>query len=392
MKPKISIVVPIYNMERYLARCLESLLGQTLREIEVIAIDDGSSDASSSIALKFAAGDERLTFIKTANQGVSAARNLGLRHCRGSYIGFADPDDWADPGMYEALYAEAATFGADIAMCGYVREFGEHSKEKVFPLADRTLLTGERLQQELTRRLVGPVAEETASPEHLDAWGTVWNKLYRRELLEGGPVFTDLREIGSCEDTLFNVAAFRKAHSFLFLNRSYYHYWKANGDSITTRYRPDLPEQFRRLHELLEQCAPGGELYREALRNRMAMHVLGLGLNVISGANPAGMPGKLRELTGILKEPGIGEALSAFDSRFLPAVWKTFFGIAKTRKAALLLPLLYGVDFMRKKPKRGRKLHDEHPHSAGGHGHESRGAGNDAHELLSSAERKRHSI
>ncbi|MHA7964395.1 glycosyltransferase [Paenibacillus sp. CAU 1782] len=395
-KPKVSIVVPIYNMEPYLARCLDSLLGQSLKELEIIAVDDGSTDASAAIAASRAESDNRLQLISSPNAGVAAARNLGLAHCSGSYIGFADPDDWADSVMYEAMYGEAVKNDADIVMCAYVREFGSHSKAKAFPLDHKTFLRGEQLQHEVTRRLIGPIGAETSSPEHLDAWGTVWNKLYRSSLIQReGIAFTSLREIGSNEDSLFNVAAFRRANRFLFLDRCYYHYWRVNAGSITTGYREELPEKFRRQYALLETEAaalPRSVPFREALQNRIAMNVLGLGLNIISRKNPANSLGKIRELKEILSAPATAEALRAFDSSHSAAVWRLFFAIARRRLAAPLLLLLYGAEFMRTRPKRKGRRHGDNPNSASGHLDESRGTGNDAYELLPPAGKERHSI
>ncbi len=395
-KPKVSIVVPIYNMEPYLPRCLDSLLGQSLKELEIIAVDDGSSDASASIALARAESDGRLKVILSPNSGVAAARNLGLSYCGGAYIGFVDPDDWSDPVMYESMYAEAVESDADIVMCAYVREFGGHSREKSFPLDHKSLLQGEQLQRELTRRLIGPIGAETSSPEHLDAWGTVWNKLYRSSLLQRhGITFTNLGEIGSNEDSLFNVAAFRRADRFLFLDRCYYHYWRANAASITSRYREGLPAKFRRQYTLLEAEAaamPPNVPCREALQNRIAMNVLGLGLNVISQSNPARLRGKIRELKDIITAPATAEALKVFDSRHSAAVWRLFYAVAGRKLAAPLLLLLYGAEFMRTRPKRKERRHGDNPHSASRHRDESRGTGNDAYELLPPAEKGRHSI
>lgn len=131
MGPKVSIVVPIYNVEAYLSRCLDSILSQTLQDIEVIAVNDGSTDASGEILDQYASKDTRIIVIHKKNGGVSAARNDGIQLVKGEYIGFVDPDDWIDHDMYEALYHSAVEEKADIVMCTYMREFGTHSKEKV---------------------------------------------------------------------------------------------------------------------------------------------------------------------------------------------------------------------------------------------------------------------
>ncbi len=101
MKPKISIIVPIYNVEKYLRRCLDSLLIQYFKDIEIIAINDGSTDLSLQILNEYAIKDDRLKIIDQSNGGVSSARNAGIDAASGEYIGFVDPDDWVDKEMYE---------------------------------------------------------------------------------------------------------------------------------------------------------------------------------------------------------------------------------------------------------------------------------------------------
>lgn len=396
MKPFISIVVPIYNMEQYLPRCLDSLLNQSLREIEVVSVNDGSSDGSLDVLEKYAAVDSRLMIVNSPNQGVSAARNLGLAYCRGEYIGFVDPDDWIDGEMYEEMLAAARNEDADIVMCAYVREFGTHSKPKPFPLSDGTIYRGDDVQTQMTRRLVGPLDAEAASPEHLDAWGTVWSKLYRAKLLRDAQCsFTDLKLIGSNEDTLFNIAAFGAAKSFIFLNRPYYHYWRANEGSITATYKPNLAKQFLTLYAKMAEAS--GErwrekVYRTALANRTAMNVLGLGLNIIGASNPASASAKVKELRALLREPVYREALGALRTEACPLPWRIFYGLAKRRLALPVYVLLSTLEFLRTKKLVGRSNRGTVKNSAGRHHHEPGRAGDDAHELLPPNAGERHTV
>ncbi|MDR1826422.1 MAG: glycosyltransferase [Rickettsiales bacterium] len=112
--PKVSVIVPIYNAEEYLPKCLNSLVGQTLKDIEIILVDDGSPDKSGEICDSFAKNDGRIKVIHQKNQGVSTARNNGLAVAAGEYVGFVDPDDWVDLDFYQKLYGRAAETGADV--------------------------------------------------------------------------------------------------------------------------------------------------------------------------------------------------------------------------------------------------------------------------------------
>lgn len=115
----VSVIVPVYNTERYLRRCIDSLLNQTLPEIEIIAVDDGSTDTSPAILDEYAAKHDNVIVFHKENGGQASARNLALRHCTGEYIGFLDSDDHVKPEMYERLYTKAKTDHLDYVGCGY---------------------------------------------------------------------------------------------------------------------------------------------------------------------------------------------------------------------------------------------------------------------------------
>ena len=115
----ISIIVPIYNVEKYLPQCLDSLISQTYRDIEIILVDDGSPDKCPEICDAYAKKDARIKVVHQINGGVSSARNTGLKASRGEYIGFVDPDDWVAPEMYEKMMEALADHKADLAICGY---------------------------------------------------------------------------------------------------------------------------------------------------------------------------------------------------------------------------------------------------------------------------------
>ena len=117
IRPLVSIVVPVYNVEDYLTECVESLLAQTLTEIEIILVDDGSTDRCPSICDDYAERDARIKVIHKKNGGLSDARNAGLAICKGEYIGFVDSDDTVESDMYELLYCNAKKYEADISMC-----------------------------------------------------------------------------------------------------------------------------------------------------------------------------------------------------------------------------------------------------------------------------------
>ena len=117
--PELSVIVPVYNAEAYLRKCISSILQQTYSDLEVILVNDGSIDSSGKIAQEIADEDDRVKVINQINQGVSSARNTGLRIAAGRYVGFVDADDWIEPTMYETLINGIIDCQADLACCGY---------------------------------------------------------------------------------------------------------------------------------------------------------------------------------------------------------------------------------------------------------------------------------
>lgn len=129
----ISVIVPVYNVEPYLPQCLDSILAQTYKDLEILLIDDGSTDRCSEICDQYAARDPRIRVRHTENRGLSVARNCGLDHACGDYIGFVDSDDWIEPDMYESLFHTAEQTGADIVTCRFYQEYVGKTEESSGP-------------------------------------------------------------------------------------------------------------------------------------------------------------------------------------------------------------------------------------------------------------------
>ena len=185
----ISIIVPIYKVEKYLPRCVDSILFQSYRDIDLILVDDGSPDNCGAICDAYAERDGRITVVHQRNSGVSAARNAGLAHAKGNWIGFVDPDDFVAPEMYEDMMNAVNVTGAELGICGYhyVDESGQIDQQRIYPAAGNEVLT----QKELMSRF-------SDMPPSVRL-GVV-NKLFCREILSGLRFSEGLH---SSEDVLF---------------------------------------------------------------------------------------------------------------------------------------------------------------------------------------------
>lgn len=334
----ISIVVPVYNAANYLKRCLESLSGQTFGEIEIVCVDDGSTDGSAEILEDHARGERRLRIITQENRGISAARNRGIGESRGEWLMFVDADDWVDAETCETAIKAAAGHGADVALWPYMREFDNGKRSPRFLLDRDACFEGEPLRL-LHRKIVGPLGEELGNPESLHSWGTVWGKLYSREAVGQTP-FTDTRLIGSAEDVLFNVGVFARVAKAVYINRPMYHYRK-HADSFTGGYNEKLYDRWYRLYDLMQDVIVANGLaadFHTALSNRIALGVIGLGLNECR--SPRNAAGKIKAIKRIVSAPRYRRAIEALPLGCFPVHWRLFFRAAGNRKATLLYVLL----------------------------------------------------
>lgn len=330
--PLVSIIVPVYNTEKYVSECLNSLIQQSYAHIEIIAVDDGSTDNSLKILNDISAKDRRLKVFSQRNQGVSAARNLALKKATGEYIMFVDADDWIDSSTIEECLQ--AIGDADVCFFTYIREFTNRSLPKsLFP---QTQIFATEACKQLQRRIIGPIGEELANPGMLDSLGTIWGKLYRKEILNGTE-FIDLKVIGTAEDSLYNCNVFRKVKKAIYLNKAFYHYRKFNSGAETKKYKPQLSQQWNSLFEYMKATTTD-EMGQKALLNRIALSIIGLGLNEC--LSPDTLKDKTNKIAEIINQPHYRETYKELDLTYFPIHWKIFFFAAKYNMNRVLMLLI----------------------------------------------------
>lgn len=255
---KLSIIVPAYNIEEYLPRCLESILAQTYQTIEVIVVNDGSKDSTGVIIDAFAAKDSRVKSIHKENGGVTSARLQGIAEATGDWIAFVDGDDYMEPEMLERLLDNAHAHGADISHCGY---------RMVFPSrVDWYYNTGTLTKQPGRQGLYDLLESRFVEP-------ALWNKLYRRKLFEGLDVWID-KSIRVNEDLLMNVFLFRKAEMAVHEDFCPYHYILRRGSAMVSRFNEHkLKDPLRVVDTLLnDETDPKA---RNILEKRLVYQLIG---------------------------------------------------------------------------------------------------------------------
>lgn len=349
---EVSIVIPVYNVEKYLNRCIESVINQTFSEIEVIVLNNGSTDNSLNMLKEYVKRDKRIRIIDNDNIGVSEARNIGIMEAKGKYIVFVDSDDWIDSNMIEILYKNISINSCDLVMCTYVREFENHSKEKLFNLPEVNLYVDNEVKEQLLRKLVGPVGKELANPEYLDALGTVWAKMYKTSILKDKDLrFVDLKEIGSGEDTLFNIYVFNEVNKVILLNKPMYHYWRGNSNSITSRYIPNFVEKRRNYFNYMKDFIKDNNLgneYEIALNNRICTSVLGMGLLECSKSNNISFFTKIKNIKRILREDYIDNAYRNLELENFAIHWRVFYFFNKYKISIPSFFMLNTIEILRK--------------------------------------------
>lgn len=339
---KISIIVPVYNAEKYIEKCLQSIVNQTYTDLEIICVNDASSDNSYEILKKYESLDSRVHVINKENEGVSLARNKGLDVATGGYVMFVDADDWLEENACEEALKEAFEKNADVVMWAYLSEHENSSTKKSVFDSDEIIFNSEEVKNKLHRRFIGIIDNELVCPEKADSLCTVWGKLYRRSLIVDNQIFfPDIREIGTYEDGLFNLYLFRYVQKAVYFDKPLYHYRRTNLESVTSGYKPEFEKQWDKLFGIMENYIRGNDLphiYEQALDNRVALSILGLGLNVLTGNDSA--VSKIKKIKQLLSRDRYRKAVKNLALKYFPIHWKLFYVCAKYKFSLGIFVLL----------------------------------------------------
>ena len=231
-QPLVSIIVPVYNAEQSLPRCLDSICAQTYQNLEIILVDDGSTDNSLTVCRKFAYRDARIHVLSQPNSGVSAARNNAIETATGKYIQFVDSDDWIDENMTFLLVQRAEREQADFIISHYCRVDGEKTTVHGF-LETSACMNRLEFAQELIR-----------NPASF-YYGVMWNKLYRRDIIRRHRIYC-YEQLSWCEDFLFNLTYILCTNRICAVRTPLYYYVKNDKSLTATTLTPHSSIAIRR--------------------------------------------------------------------------------------------------------------------------------------------------
>ena len=312
--PKVSIIVPVYNAEKYLCECVDSILRQTLNDIELIIVDDGSADASPMLCDRYAAQDDRVKVVHQANSGAAAARNCGLSIAHGEYIDFADSDDWIDADMYERMLDTAEENNCDLVICDCLKECGNSSQLYTHDLPggfyDRA-------------RMHSVYFPQLLMPDNMEYPVTIsnWLLLIRRDVIDEnklsfpeGMRFSEDLQFGS------EVGYFAKSMTYL---KGYapYHY-RQNPDSVTHAAYKDKWPLLRELWCRINMSFAKKQEYdftQQIHRCMLFFVYMAMNQRIFAGLSAREL---LRESGKVLDDPLTHKALQSINISRLNISWK----------------------------------------------------------------------
>lgn len=243
---KVSIILPIFNVEKYLDRCMDSLLNQTLEDIEIIMVDDGSPDNCHQMCDEYAKKDNRVKVVHKKNAGLGFARNSGLEVAKGEYIAFVDSDDYVGLNMYKTLYDRAEADKCDAVFCGFRTEVKQNKWVYSDEVDADKLWRGKDVQLFMLDMIASGAGVKAERLYQM----SVWHSIYKRSIIEDNHLrFVSEREVAS-EDIPFQVDYLSKANTVAYIQETFYSYC-LNGTSLTATLKPEKYARYKQLRACL---------------------------------------------------------------------------------------------------------------------------------------------
>jgi len=300
--------MPIYNVEKYLDKSINSILNQTLKNIEVILVDDGSSDKSGEIIDKYGEEDSRIVIIHQKNQGVSAARNAGMAIAKGQYVGFIDPDDWIDEDMYEGLYKAANINSCDVVICDFQMEDidGNILEISKHPFDSGIFMEEDSIKDEICKQFL--VAGFFTSAN---------NKIYLRSYLEENKIKFHV-DINLREDYFFNMELFNYAKRVIYIAKSYYHYQDIPNSALKT-YHKNVFEVVIKLYDYKIMYSKIWNINSKEIKNKMSSDFLreikDIVMHMFNANNSDNFKCKVKKIKSIVNNPIVEKSFEDYKDK-----------------------------------------------------------------------------
>ena len=328
MEPKVSVIVPVYNMEKYLPECLESIAAQTLQEIQVLLIDDGSADNSAKICLDFINKHPNFEYYYKENGGTASARNVGIAHAEGEYIGFVDSDDWIEPDMFEVMYRAGKEADADIVYC------------KMAGLADYADIPAGVYREEPIRDGIFPVILPHVVPSgtfRTMDWGNC-SRLFRRSMVQDNQIHM-YEKSRRCEDFAFSVECTLHAGSYVVVEAGELYHYRPNENSKSRSYTKNMWQSIRSLMTYMRDMT--GAYTEYDFTNAMQVCIFYFCTSVLR--NEMRQPGntmRIQKMREVLADPLCVEAVGSVSDTGLNREYAAIYSFMKEQNARGLIRFL----------------------------------------------------
>lgn len=338
--PKVSVIVPCYGVEKYLNRCMESIVNQTLREIEIILVDDGSPDRVPEMCDEWRMKDSRIKVIHKDNAGLGFARNSGLDVATGQYVAFVDSDDYIELTMYETLYEEARTSDADVVYCGFKTEISNGIWKDSKEVEYRTEWVGEDVEI----FMLDMVACVPNIREERKYQMSVWHAIYKRSIIYKKELRFLSERIVVSEDLPFHVDFLKHSQKVVYLANSFYFYC-LNTASLTTIFRANKYDGFKQLYGVLTDKLVGIEDSFVRIDRFFIGYTRSLILHLIMSK----YKNKRECLTDICNDLIWKEISSRFKASWLPIYSQIIYTLILKHKILLLIVFCHVVIYIKKR-------------------------------------------
>lgn len=318
---KVSVIVPVFNAEKFLKDCIDSILAQSLKEIELILVDDGSTDKSPFICDSYL-DDLRVKVIHKKNSGPSEARNAGIDKARGEYIGFVDADDTVDKDMFKTLYSKASGENADLAFCDFTAVKGNEKKAVKSDLSGERVYEKKEIEKEILPYFFGYADNETKNYKGFfpfaDYASYIWLCIFKKSLLNSNSIrFMNQKKYFN-EDNLFNMEFVFFSDKLVHTDICLYNY-RDSGNSLTKRYDANFlnakVNRYKFLYEFIEKNSLGKD-YEQRLINKVSVESLNI-INYYINAVGIGFKEKYKKAKETVKNPIIKDAVKKVKLRYI---------------------------------------------------------------------------
>lgn len=310
----LSVIVPVYKSEKYLKRCVDSILCQTYSDLEVILVDDGSPDACPQICDSYQEKDARVVVLHQKNAGVSAARNAGLDHASGAYITFVDSDDYIEPNMYSSMMQTAQKYSCDVVLCDCIKEFPDHKELYTHDIRPGFYDKNQLLDEYYPHLLI---------MENVEYPATISNCLL---VFRNDKKFSNIRYIEGIrysEDLLFGAQLMRQADNFFYMKGSAFYHYYMNPSSATHTFDCNKWDNYCRLYKEICNCFWND--YAFDFKRQVDLCLLFFLYNTLGdlrGTNNLSKKEKTIKIRNILSDLQVQQMFKRISVWCLPVSWK----------------------------------------------------------------------